>query len=170
VGFPVEIVEARRLHGRYHRGIPSRDRGGFSPTISPLKPAEVPTIHMSTQPAHCRVTSSGHLLNEGLGGCYRGNLPLVPWAIVCGPKILNTFCNLQRKRLGNHTPHTRKQLHLSRLKRWSHQLNRNVIISPPYDYHWWTGFHHLLALLIILPATWDRDPGLRSDIPESSLL
>jgi hypothetical protein len=34
----------RVLHGGHHRGITSRGRGGFSPTISPPNPREVHTV------------------------------------------------------------------------------------------------------------------------------
>jgi hypothetical protein len=43
---------------------------------------------MSTYFAHRRVTGSGHPLNGGLGGYYRGNLPRELWATGYIPKNL----------------------------------------------------------------------------------
>jgi hypothetical protein len=37
-------MQPRGLHCGYHRGIPSRDRGGFSPAVSPPNPAMAPTV------------------------------------------------------------------------------------------------------------------------------
>jgi hypothetical protein len=71
------------LHGGHHRGIPSLDRGGFSPTISP------------SNPTHSQVMGYGHLLNGGLGGYYRGNLPRVTWAAGYSPKILDTIGSIK---------------------------------------------------------------------------
>jgi hypothetical protein len=70
------------LHGGPHHGIPSRDRGGCGLAISPLNPIEV--------------TSSGHLLNEGLGGYCWGNIPRVPRVPSYGPKTLDTISSLQQ--------------------------------------------------------------------------
>jgi hypothetical protein len=50
---------------------------------------------MRTYSAHHRVTGSGHPLNEGIGGYYRGKLPWVPWATGYGPKLLDTAGSLQ---------------------------------------------------------------------------
>jgi hypothetical protein len=56
-GFPVEIVEALTMQS--HHRIPQK----------------CPQYQVSTCSAHRQVTGSGHLLNGGLGGYYRGNIP-----------------------------------------------------------------------------------------------
>jgi hypothetical protein len=37
-------TQPRGLHGEHHRGIPNQDHGGFSATISPSNPMEVPVV------------------------------------------------------------------------------------------------------------------------------
>jgi hypothetical protein len=51
---------------------------------------------MRTYFAHRRVTGSGHPLNGGLGGYYRGKSPWVPRATGYDPKLLDTIYSLQR--------------------------------------------------------------------------
>jgi hypothetical protein len=70
-GFPVEIIED--LTPQTHRQISWK----------------CPQYHMSTYSVHHRVTGSGHPLNGGLGGYYRGNLPWVPWVTGYDPKLLD---------------------------------------------------------------------------------
>jgi hypothetical protein len=61
-GFPVEIMEALALQS-HHR-----------------IPWKCPQYHMSTCSSHRRVIGSDHLLNGGLRGYCRGNIPQVLWA------------------------------------------------------------------------------------------
>jgi hypothetical protein len=69
MGFPVEIMDA--LAPQSHCQIQRK----------------CPQYHMSTYSTHCRVTGSGHLLNEGLRGYYQGNLLWVPWATGYSTKL-----------------------------------------------------------------------------------
>jgi hypothetical protein len=83
------------LHGGQHRGILSRARGGFSPIISPPNLTKVPTVPYENMFRPCQVADSGHLLNGGLRGYCRGNLPRVPWAVGYGLRLLDTIGSLQ---------------------------------------------------------------------------
>jgi hypothetical protein len=44
LSFRLAQTQHRRLHGGYHCEIPSRNRGGFSPTASPLNPMMAPAV------------------------------------------------------------------------------------------------------------------------------
>jgi hypothetical protein len=88
-GFPVETVEA--LAPRSHCRIPRKCL----------------QQHMSTYSARRRVTASGHPLNGGLRGYYRGLVPREPWVVGYCPKIWIQSVPSSGKRPGNHMPHNR---------------------------------------------------------------
>jgi hypothetical protein len=81
-------TQPRRLHVGHHRGILNQDCGGFSHTILPPNPAEVPTIpyeYLFHPPLSDRLRPPAQRRAQGY--CW-GNLPWVPWATSYGPKDL----------------------------------------------------------------------------------
>jgi hypothetical protein len=120
-GFLVEIMEALALQSR-HQIL-----------------WKYPQYHMSTYSTDHRVISTSHPPVGGLGGYYRGNVPCVPWATSYGPKFWMRLVPSSGKWLANHTPHTRKWPHHSRLKQGAPTSKElisgmiHTITSPPYD-------------------------------------
>jgi hypothetical protein len=68
-GFPIKIMEALAPQSRHQI------------------PQKCLQYHMRTCSAHHRVTGSGHPLNGGLGGYYRGKIPRVLQVTGYGPKF-----------------------------------------------------------------------------------
>jgi hypothetical protein len=94
------------LHSGQHRGIPSRDCGGFNPTISPLNPAEVPTVtyeYLFCPPSSDQLRPPAQWRARGL---LSGSS--TPGTVGCQlqPKILDTVDSLQWQMAGEpYTPY-----------------------------------------------------------------
>jgi hypothetical protein len=90
------------LHGGQHCGIPSRDRGAFSPTTLPPNPSEVTPIKR-TYCTSRREDIFYRSLNGRLRGYCRSKMPRVPLATGYNPKFWISSVPSSGKWSGNHT-------------------------------------------------------------------
>jgi hypothetical protein len=118
-------MQPQGLHGGHHRRIPNWDRGGFSPTISPLNPLEVSVV--TYEYLFCPSLSDrlSLLAQRRARGLLSGSSTLGTMAHQIWPKILDTTGSLQGQTAGeSYTPYQIKPHH-SRLKRWCHKPKKN---------------------------------------------
>jgi hypothetical protein len=118
-------MQPRGLHGEHQRGIPSQDRGGFSPMISPPNPAEVPTVtyeYMLYPPSSDQLRPPTQQRARGL---LLGSSTLSTAVHRLRYKILATTGSLQRQTARELYTQYRIKPHHSRLKRRCHQPKKN---------------------------------------------